>query len=173
MLGGLEGVGEHVNALGGHAGEVIVGLDKVEVANVALWVAVIAVEDELVGGEDIVAVALVEGVGVGEVNPVVECLGSGAVLETPDVEDNWVIEATVADVDGGGVSANLSGGNLLNLLDEVFVGELGKATALLGVEEKVVGEEADTNGWRRATTSLVNDGLGDWEEGSLSNNWDD
>ena len=156
MLLGLERKGVHVDANRGDVGVVLVRLDQVEVLALTLGESVMAVQLDL-GRHDRVRAghALHAGHGVarlqdGAVEPVgvVEGLGAlvgandrlvagheGITLDNPHQLLGGVVEVQLDLVGGGG--HRLTTGEL-ELLDQVLVGDLGEAAALIRVQVDVV-----------------------------------
>jgi hypothetical protein len=156
VLLGLEGEGVHVDANRGDVGVVLVRLDQVEVLALTLGEAIVAVELDL-GRHDRVGAghALDTGHGVagledGAVEPVGVVEGLGALvgaddalvagheriaLDNPNQLLGGVVEVQLDLV--GGAGDRLAAGEL-ELLDQVLVGDLGEAAALIRVEVDVV-----------------------------------
>jgi len=127
------GIGEHVVAdegLGGEGGGFLAaeGVDGV--------------------GKGINGVGVVEGLGTEEVVEELTALQGGAVvnvavgLDNPDELLDGVVEVEL-DLVGGGTDGLIAGE--LELLNEVLVGVLGHAPALVGVQEDVVNVEGGGN----------------------------
>ena len=99
-------------------------------------------------GEGIDGVGVVEGLGAEEVVEELTALQGGAVvnvavgLDDPDELLDGVVEVEL-DLVGGGADGLVTGE--LELLDEVLVGVLGHASALVGVQEDVVNVEGGGN----------------------------
>jgi len=99
-------------------------------------------------GEGIDGVGVVEGLGTEEVVEELTALQGGAVvnvavgLDNPDELLNGVVEVEL-DLVGGGTDGLITGE--LELLDEVLVGVLGHAPALIGVQEDVVNVEGGSD----------------------------
>ena len=186
MLLGLERKGVDVDADRGDVGVVLVGLHQVEVATLTLVKSVVAVELNL-GGDDRVGAGhalntrdRVAGLQDGAVEPVRVVEGLLALvgardgrvarheriaLDNPDKLLGGVVEVELDLV--GGARDGLAAREL-ELLDQVLVGDLGEAAALIRVEVDVVdveggGDQAgrgDTGGdrlGRRAVEAQVLD----------------
>jgi len=99
-------------------------------------------------GKGIHGVGVVEGLGTEEVVEELTALQGGAVvnvavgLDDPDELLDGVVEVEL-DLVGGGTDGLVTGE--LELLDEVLVGVLGHAPALVGVQEDVVNVEGGGN----------------------------
>ncbi|ABT16413.1 hypothetical protein ATCV1_z279R [Acanthocystis turfacea chlorella virus 1] len=149
--GRLERERVQVHAGRDHGAHGLVGLHLVEVRALAAGETVLAVELDLgrvQGGQ-----LLVEGGGVGSVTNggvgVDADVGQGGVAavrvvraggEVPGQVLGGVVEVhadVLAGLGGGGDGGSLGAGEL-QLLDQVLVGQLGEASALLGVQENVV-----------------------------------
>jgi len=155
----LEGEGVDVHADGGDVGVVLVRLDQVEVAALALREPVVAVElnlgrdDRVLAGEALNARDGVAGLQDGAVPPVgvVERLlalpGANYVVVAADervaLDDPHELLARVVEVEADLVRAGRHGlaARELELLDQVLVGDLGEAAALIRVEVDVVDVE--------------------------------
>lgn len=134
---------------------VLVGLDKVEVFAIARLEAIVAIELELGGKNGISGIFATESVflddsdveqfvrddtaGVGSVvSPLVEGLCDFVKLDSPDELLDGMVEIEARLV-GNVVDGFLTG--VLELLNQILVGDLGEASALLGVEVNVVNPE--------------------------------
>jgi len=156
VLLGLEGKGVHVDTDSGDVGVVLVGLDQVEVLALTLRESIVAVELDL-GRHDGVRArhALHAGHGVarlqdGAVEPVGVVEGLGALVGADDSLVAGHERVTLDDPNqllGGVVEVQLdlvggAGHRLtareLELLDQVLVGDLGEAAALIRVQVDVV-----------------------------------
>jgi hypothetical protein len=99
-------------------------------------------------GKSIHGIGVVEGLSTEEVVEELTALQGGAVvnvvvgLDDPDELLNGVVEVEL-DLVGGGTDGLITGE--LELLDEVLVGVLGHAPALIGVKEDVVNVEGGGN----------------------------
>ena len=150
MLLRLEGEGVHIDTnVGRHVLVVLERLDKVEVGSHALSETILSVKLELsrddgVGsgawGTSSVATSSADGSsGHGVVSPVVGTTRDvGIALHNPNQFLNWMIEvkAKVGGVTGDGLITSE-----LKLLNEVLVGQLSEAAALVSVEEDVINPE--------------------------------
>ena len=159
MLLRLEGKGVDVHADSGDVGVVLVRLDQVEVAALALREPVVAVElnlgrdDRVLAGEALNASDGVAGLEYGPVPPVgvVERLlalpRANYVVVAADervaLDDPHELLARVVEVQADLVRAGRHGlaARELELLDQVLVGDLGEAAALIRVEVDVVDVE--------------------------------
>ena len=159
MLLRLEGKGVDVHADSGDVGVVLVRLDQVEVAALALREPVVAVElnlgrdDRVLAGEALDARDGVAGLEYGPVPPVgvVERLlalpRANYVVVAADervaLDDPHELLARVVEVQADLVRAGRHGlaARELELLDQVLVGDLGEAAALIRVEVDVVDVE--------------------------------
>jgi len=99
-------------------------------------------------GKSIHGIGVVEGLGTEEVVEELTALQGGAVvnvavgLDNPDELLDGVVEVEL-DLVGGGTDGLITGE--LELLDEVLVGVLGHAPALIGVQEDVVNVEGGSD----------------------------
>jgi len=153
---GGKGEGIYVDTSGGYVGVVLVRLDEVEVAAFTFIEAVVSVKFDESGDNGVVAsLSVGEGGAVatvedGAVPPVgvVEALLSfpaindgavaadeGVALDDPYKFLNGVVEVKTDLV---AAAADAFVASELKLFDEVFVGELGHATAFFGVEVDVI-----------------------------------
>jgi len=129
---GLQCEGIHVDASGGGAGVVLVGLHEVEVAALTLRETVLAVQLDLGHGGRVAQVGVgvaPRGVGRGEAVQV------AGVLHHPHDLLAGVVEGQLDLVGGGGHGLSASE---LKLLNEVLVGHLCEAAALLRVQVHIV-----------------------------------
>ena len=156
MLLGLEGEGVDVHANSGDVGVVLEGLHQVEVASLTLGEAVVAVELDLGRHDGVLAgkaldtcngvarlqdgavppVGVVEGLlALPGSNDVVVARHEGITLDNPHKLLARVVEVQ-ADLVGTGCHRLTA--CELELLDQVLVGDLGEAAALIRVEVDVV-----------------------------------
>lgn len=139
VFNGVKSEGIDVDTSLGNTGEVLVGLDEIEVITVAGIKAVVTVELEL-SILDGVKTIVAEGI----VGVVVESLTIVLVIEItnePSEELNGVVEVklgfnglVLTTIDGFSTSE-------LELFNEVFVGGLCETTTLISIEENVVDPE--------------------------------
>ena len=132
---GLQGEGVHVDTLRRGGRVVLVGLHGVEVLALTLHKPIMAVELDLGHSHGVAEVGVrvaPRGVGLGVAVKV------AGVLHNPDELLHGVVEGHL-DLVGGGGHGLLTGE--LQLLDQVLVGHLGEAAALLSVQVDVVHEQ--------------------------------
>lgn len=182
MLLGLQAEGVHVDTLAGHILVVLVRLDQVEVATIALGEAVVAVELQLGllhrvlavlegdGDEHVVGttsgntghgasgeVARVDqgGIGagphavgsegvvniVGVVEPLLAELGGSHIRVFLYYPNQLLYGVVKVEFDLGGSAGHALVTSELQLLDQVLMGDLGEAAALISVEVDVINEQ--------------------------------
>jgi len=152
----LEGEGVDVDADSGDVGVVLVRLDQVEVASLTVGEAVVSVELDNAGNDGVVArqalntcdgvarlqdgavppVGVVEGLlSLPGANNVVVAADERVTLNNPDK-----LLARVVEVQANLVVSRCNGltARVLELLDEVLVGDLGEAAALVRVQVDVI-----------------------------------
>jgi len=152
----LEGEGVDVDADSGDVGVVLVRLDQVEVASLTVGEAVVSVELDDAGNDGVVArqalntcdgvarlqdgavppVGVVEGLlSLPGANNVVVAADERVTLNNPDK-----LLARVVEVQANLVVSRCNGltARVLELLDEVLVGDLGEAAALVRVQVDVI-----------------------------------
>jgi hypothetical protein len=176
VLLGLEREGVDVDTDSGDVGVVLVRLDQVEVLALTLGEAVVSVELDLgshnrvVAGESLNASDGVTGLEDGAVPPVgvVEGLLAlpgvddgliagdiGVTLDNPNQLLTRVVEVQLNLVGGGGDRLTT---RELELLNQVLVGDLGEAAALIGIEVDVV--DVEGGGDKAGLGNTVADGVG-------------
>jgi len=180
VLLGLEGKAVHVDTNRGDVGVVLVGLDQVEVATLTLVEAIVAVELDLGRNDRIVTghaldtrngvprledgavppVGVVEGLLTLEgLDDGIIAADEGITLNNPDKLLARVVEVELDLVGGRGDGLRT---RELELLDEVLVGDRGKAATLIRVEVDVVDVERGADEARGGDTvaDLVRGGRG-------------
>ena len=155
---GLEGEGVQVDASGHVGADGLVGLHLVEVRALAGGETVLAVQLQLGGVQH--GEALVVGLGVGNIaqgvvagvqvghGGVLAVAGGTGLVEVPRQVLGGVVQVqtdVLAGLAGGGGGGGLSAGEL-QLLNQVLVGQLGEAGALLCVQEDVVNPHGHLGG---------------------------
>jgi len=172
VLLGLEGKRVHVDADRGDVGVVLVRLDQVEVASLALRKPVVSVELDLGDNDRVVARhALHAGDGVAglEHRPIPPVGVVEWLLSLPGVDDRGVARDIRVALDDpnellrGVVEVHLDlvgrrrdrlATRELQLLDQVLVGDLGEAAALIRVEVDVVNVQRRRHQSRRGNAGL-------------------
>jgi hypothetical protein len=145
----LESERVHVDAARNRDARVVsIGLDKPEVASVALGKTVLAVELEQGIGDGVNALHTSRGVVVVSTHIAIVCTVVASSPASLSVDPDELLNRVVK-VEVNGLGAR-SGGRLvageLKLLNQVLVGDLGEAAALVGVEVDVVNPEASSQG---------------------------
>jgi hypothetical protein len=159
VFNGVKSEGVDVDTSLGDTGEVLVGLDEIEVITVAGVETIVTVELEfsILNGVDTI---IAEGI----VGVVVESFTVVLVIEVtnePSEELNGVVEVkfgfnglVLTTIDGFSTSE-------LELFNEVFVGSLGETTTFISIEENVVDpERAFLHGEVGSSTSSYETRLG-------------